>query len=197
MRAQEVISLRRALIFVAIANLLYCAVELTVALQIRSASLLADSIDFLEDASVNFLVLAALNWSARVRARVGMVLAGLLLAPALATLWTVWRQLADPVAPAPFQLSLTGLGALLVNLTCALVLARFRKQSGSMIKAAFLSARNDAFANIAIIGAGLVTLVWPSIWPDLVVGIAIAILNARAATDVMQAARREHADTRP
>ena len=53
--------------------------------------------------------------------------------------------------PAPFILTFTGLGALAVNLCCAMLLARFRNSSGSLTRAAFLSARNDAYANIAII----------------------------------------------
>lgn len=60
-----------------------------------------------------------------------------------------------------------------------------------MTQAAFLSARNDALANIAIIVAGLVTLQWHSGWPDLIVGIGIAILNADAAKSVWEAAKQE------
>jgi len=188
--------LHRALAFVAIANLAYFGIEISVALAIHSASLIADSVDFLEDASVNLLILTALNWTEPTRARVGFGLAGLLLAPALATLWTIGNQFMHPVVPHAFSLSITGLGALAVNLTCAFVLARFRHHRGSLTKAAFLSARNDAVANVAIIAAGLITLVWPSIWPDLVVGIGIAIMNAGAAKEVIEAAHRER-DPRP
>ena len=59
---------------------------------IGSVSLFANSIDFLEDTSVNCLILVALAWSARSRARVGMALSGILLAPGLATLWTAGRS---------------------------------------------------------------------------------------------------------
>src|SRR5215470_14413488 len=117
--------LRRVVWLVAMLNLGYFGVEFAVALAIRSVSLFADSIDFLEDASINVLILIALGWSARHRARVGMVLAGILLVPGLATLWTAWRQLARPVAPAPVPLSLAGTGALVVNLSCAIMLARY------------------------------------------------------------------------
>jgi Co/Zn/Cd efflux system component len=174
-------NLRQAVLFVAIANLAYFGVEFAVALRIGSVSLFADSIDFLEDASVNFLILVALRWSARARARIGMVLAGILLVPALATIWTAW-----------LPMTLTGLGALAVNLTCALILARFRHHGGSLSRAAFLSARNDALANIAIMGAAGVALLFPSAWPDLIVGIGIAVLNADAARTVFRAARAEH-----
>jgi Co/Zn/Cd efflux system component len=139
------------------------------------------------------LVLLALGWSAKARARVGMTLALMLLVPGLATLWTAWQKFSLPIAPSPLPLSLAGLGALAVNLSCALLLARFRDHGGSLTRAAFLSARNDALANIAIIAAGLVTaFVWRAAWPDLIVGLGIAALNADAAREVWQAARQEH-----
>ncbi|MBY2983702.1 cation transporter [Rhizobium leguminosarum] len=186
-------TLRRAVTTVALANLGYFGVEFAVALSIGSVSLFADSVDFLEDASVNLLILMALGWSARSRARVGMALAAILLAPAIATIWTAWQKFTVPVAPEPFALSLTGLGALVINLSCALLLARFRHDGGSLTKAAFLSARNDAVANIAIVGAGLITaFFWRSAWPDLIVGVGIAIINADAAREVWTAARDEH-----
>jgi Co/Zn/Cd efflux system component len=84
-----------------------------------------------------------------------------------------------------------------VNIGCAFLLARFRHHSGSLTRAAFLSARNDALANIAIVSAGLITLRWPSAWPDLVAGIGIAIMNADAARTVWNAARAEHAQPAP
>ena len=184
--------LRRTLRAVALLNLGYFGVEFAVALAIGSVSLFADSVDFLEDASVNLLILAALGWSARRRATLGMALAALLLAPALATLWTAWAKFGEPVAPDPLALSLAGLGALAINLVCAFMLARFRRHGSSLTRAAFLSARNDALANIAIIAAGLVSaFLWRTAWPDLIVGLGIAALNADAAREVWRAARKE------
>ena len=183
--------LRRAVIVVALLNLAYFFVEFAVALHIGSVSLLADSVDFLEDTSVNLLIALAMGWSLAARAKVGMALAAVLLIPALAFLWALWGKFSNPIPPEPFALSATGLGALAVNLTCAFILVRYRHHSGSLTKAAFLSARNDAFANIAIIAAGLVTLVYPSVWPDVIVGLGIAALNVDAARAVWEAARGE------
>jgi len=189
--------LRRAVIAVALLNLLYFGVEFAVALAIGSVSLLADSVDFLEDAAVNLLIVAALAWSAARRAQVGMLLAAVLLVPAGAFLWALVHKFSAPVAPEPLQLGLTGAGALAVNLLCAFLLARFRRHGGSLTKAAFLSARNDALANVAIIGAGAATAFRPSIWPDVIVGLGIALMNLDAARAVWTAARREHAEARP
>lgn len=184
--------LRRVVLVVALLNLAYFAVEFSVALTIGAVSLFADSVDFLEDTSVNLLIAVALGWSAMARARVGMVLAGVLLVPALGMLWALWQKFAAPSPPEPFALSLTGAGALVVNVSCAFLLARFRRHGGSLMRAAFLSARNDALANVAIIAAGGVTAWTGSIWPDVVVGIGIAIMNMDAAREVWQAARGEH-----
>lgn len=192
----EASGLRRAVALVGLLNLGYFGVEFLVALAIGSVSLLADSVDFLEDASVNFLVLAALGWSAARRARVGMLLSGLILVPGLA-LWTAWGKFLAPVPPDPVPLSLAGTGALVVNLACAFLLARYRRHGGSLTRAAFLSARNDAFANIAIIATGFVTAWTLSAWPDLIVGLAIAALNADAAREVWTAARDEHREATP
>ena len=189
--------LRRAVGLVALFNLAYFGVEFAVAVAIGSVSLFADSVDFLEDTSVNFLILVALGWSTRRRAKVGMALAGILLVPGLATLWTAWDKFATQAPPEPVALSITGAGALVVNLSCALLLTRFRHHSGSLTKAAFLSARNDALANVAIVAAGLVTAYTLSAWPDLIVGLGIAAMNADAAREVWQAARQEHRTAEP
>jgi Co/Zn/Cd efflux system component len=193
----ETRGLRRVVTLVALLNLCYFGVEFGVALAIGSVSLLADSIDFLEDASVNLLIVAALGFGAVSRARVGMLLAGILLVPGLATLWTAWGKLVTLSVPDPLPLSLAGAGALAVNLACAFMLARYRHHSGSLTRAAFLSARNDALANIAIVATGFVTAWTLSAWPDLVVGLAIAALNADAAREVFSAARDEHRAASP
>jgi Co/Zn/Cd efflux system component len=70
--------MRRAVLLVALLNLAYFGVELAVARRIGAVSLLADSVDFPEDAAFNFIVLAALCCSSMHRARVGMVLAATL-----------------------------------------------------------------------------------------------------------------------
>lgn len=189
--------LRRVVAVVGLLNIGYFGVEFAVALAIGSVALFADSIDFLEDASINFLIFAGLGWSVARRAQLGMVLAGILLVPGIATLWAVWEKFSLPVAPDPLPLSLAGLGALAVNLACAFLLARFRETGGSLTRAAFLSARNDVLANVAIVAVGLVTaFLWRAAWPDLIVGLAIAALNADAAREVWTAAREEHGQSR-
>ena len=183
---------RRTLVAVAGLNLGMFAAEIAVALGSGSVSLFADSVDFLEDASINLLILAGLGWGIRARARLGMGLAVIILVPGLATLAMAWHRYASGAPPAAVAVGVTGLVALGVNTTCAVLLARHRAASGSLTRAAFLSARNDTLANVAIVAVGAVTLWWHSPWPDLGVGLAIGLFNAGAAWEVWEAARDEH-----
>ena len=155
-------------------------------------ALFADSVDFLEDGAVNLLILAGLGFSVARRAKLGMLLAAIILLPSIATLWTAWQNFTSGLVPEAVPLTITGAGALAVNFVCARLLAPFRTAGGSLTRAAFLSARNDVIANIAIIAAGLLTATTASHWPDLIVGLGIAALNAGAAHEVYEAARGEH-----
>lgn len=55
--------------------------------------------------------------------------------------------------------------------------------------AAWLSGRNDALANLAIILVGTLTIWFATGWLDIIVGVGIGILNADAARAVWKAAR--------
>ena len=184
-------SFKKAVFFVAILNLLYFFVEFIVALNIRSVSLLADSIDFIEDASINFLIFFAVSLTTIKKARISILLSIIMLLPGITALWAIWQQIIHQEPPAPVELSTVAFGALIINCLCTLILMKFRNYSGSLTKAAFLSARNDAFANIAIILTGIITILYPSIWPDIIVGLFIAYIRAESALVIFKNATKE------
>jgi len=183
--------LRRTVILVAGLNLAYFFVEAIVALAIGSVSLIADSVDFLEDTAINLLIAIALGWSLARRAVAGRVMAGIILIPALAAAWQAFVKATDPVAPDVTALVLTAGGATVVNAVCALILLRMRHHVGSLSRAAYLVARNDVAVNLVIIAmAGLTAWVGTG-WPDIVLGCVIVLVNATAAREVWEAAEEE------
>ena len=185
-------ALRRTALIVALLNLAYFSVEIAASSRIGSVALYADSADFLEDAAVNILIVVALGWSLAARARLGFVMAGIALLPGLAALWTAYGKLTGVGGvPDATILGLVAAGAFVVNVVCAMLLMRHRETGGSLGRAAWLCARNDALANVAIIAAAFATLLSPTIWPDLVVGLGVFLLNLDAAGDVLKAARDE------
>lgn len=182
---------RGAVLVVALLNLAYFGVEFGVAVAIGSVSLFADSVDFLEDVAVNLLIFLALGWSLRARAITGKVLALIICVPALAAGVQAVLKAFNPAAPDPMLLAVTAGGAAVINLICALVLARFRTEGGSMTRAAFLAARNDVVINVLIIALGFVTALTRSGWPDIVLGLVIIGLNLFAAKEVWEVAHEE------
>ncbi|OHO54151.1 cobalt transporter [Corynebacterium sp. HMSC035E02] len=181
---------RRIVAWVAALNLLGFFGEFIIASIIGSAALFADAADFLEDFLINALVLLALRWSAEGRRKASYGLAGLILIPALASYgMAIWKIITGAV-PEPLTLSGTAVAAMLINLLCAVLLIQLRHGS-ALTRGAWLAARNDVAANILILGAGLLMLVWASPWPDIVVGLIIGIINLRAAAEVFEQARAE------
>ncbi|CAI9409520.1 hypothetical protein AESSP_02251 [Aestuariimicrobium sp. T2.26MG-19.2B] len=179
------------MLLVAALNLGYFFVEAAVALRIGSVSLFADSVDFLEDTAVNLLIALALGWTIHRRARMGKLMAVIILVPAVAALWQAVAKFGDPHPPEVLSLALTAGGAIIVNSACALILTRIRHHGGSMSTAAFLAARNDVFANAAIILMAGLTAWVHSGWPDIVLGLGIVLLNGSAAKEVWEVAEEE------
>lgn len=184
--------IRRAVLIVALLNFGYFFVEFAAAIAIGSASLFADSADFLEDTAINMLVFFAVAWSAARRRKAGSVLAALILIPAIAAIVTVVLKIMNPEPPSPEGLTGVAVGALVVNLICAVILLRLRNEGSSLATGAWLAARNDALANVLIIVAGLLTFVWATAWFDIIVGAIIAAVNLSAAKEVWEEAREEH-----
>lgn len=177
---------------VAVLNLVAAVGEAAVAGLIGSASLFADAADFLEDFLINALVVLALGWSVASRRKASYGLAGLILIPACAAFGTAIWKLVTGVPPEAGTLSVTAAVALFVNLACALLLISMRSEGGALVRGAWLAARNDVLGNVLIIVAGLVTLwLWHSVWPDVIVGVVMGIVNLGAAKEVFEQARAE------
>jgi Co/Zn/Cd efflux system component len=179
------------LALVAALNLAYGAFEALAGWHTGSVALLADATDFFEDGALNLLILVGIGLGVAWRARIGAIIAVIMLLPALGAALAVWAQLTRGVVPDPWTMGLVSAGALAVNLLCATLLARHRGAGGSLPRAAWLSARNDALGNAAVIGAAALVFATGTHWPDLVVGGALVLLHGGAAWEVWTEARRE------
>lgn len=186
---------RAALVVCAVLNALMFFAEGAVGLTIGSAALLADAVDFLEDATVYSLAVIALGWGARHRALAGLFMGFAMLGVGLVAL----AQVADTVlrggAPAAAPMGATALAALAVNVYCASRIAPFKRGDASM-RSIWLSSRNDAILNVLTLGAAAAVAALATGWPDVVAGLIIAGVNLAAAVEVLGHARRELREAR-
>jgi Co/Zn/Cd efflux system component len=78
--------------------------------------------------------------------------------------------------PQPLAMSAIGSLALLVNVTVALMLYRYRTADANM-RSVWICSRNDAINNLLVICAGMLVLWTGNGLPDLVVALVMAMLG--------------------
>ena len=86
-------------------NLFYFFIEYYFAQKISSVSLFADSIDFLEDASSNFIALLFMNIAIIYRRYVTYLLLSIFILPAFGAILLIIQKINTPLVPEPFTLT--------------------------------------------------------------------------------------------
>ena len=182
---------RRALWIVVLLNLSFGLVEIVGGFLARSQALKADALDFLGDGSITLVGLFALSWAAHTRARVALTQGCFLTALGLGVLGAaIWRSM-NAIAPEADIMGGLGVAGLLVNVSAALALMRFREGGAANARAIWLFSRNDALANIAVIIAAALVAWLGTAWPDLIVAAIIALLFLHSARAIIRDALAE------
>jgi Co/Zn/Cd efflux system component len=181
---------RSALAVSALLNAVMVVVEGVAGLVVGSAALLADAVDFIEDAGMFALALVAIGWSPRARAGAAAIQGAAMALVGFGAIAAIVRRLLVGGAPDARSIGAVALLALAVNLYCAWRLARFTRGDSSM-RAAWLSARNDAILNMLTIVAAIAILLTRTAWPDIAAGALIGAINLWAAGEVLLKAVRE------
>ncbi len=194
--APKIARQRRVLGVVLAINLIMFAVEIGAGWHARSLALQADALDFLGD-SLNYAVALfvlgrSLTWRAGTAFAKGAVMFGfgVFLAGA-----SVYHGLVGSAPEAPVM-GVIGALALVANLACALMLFGFRGEDANL-RAVWLCSRNDAIGNLAVLAAAAGVVLSGTAWPDLAVGLAMAVLAVWAGLSVMRQARDELEGARP
>ena len=171
------------------------AVEIGGGVMAGSQALQADALDFLGDTLTYAMSLAVIGLSLKVRASAALIKAATL---ALMGLWvlgsTVWHTffLGTPRAEV---IGLIGVLALAVNVTCVLILLKY-KHGDANVRSVWLCSRNDAIGNVAVMLAALGVWATASGWPDVLVAAILASLFLNSASRILRQALGEWRLTR-
>ena len=182
--------LRQILWLALVANAVMFAIDMVASLVGESVALQADALDFMGDSLTYAITLSVLGLSLRARSRAALIKSVLMASFAAWVIGSaVYRTVAHTV-PDAVVMSVTGALALLVNVTVAIRLFRYR-DGDSNRRSIWLCSRNDAIGNVAVLLAASGVFVTSTGWPDIVVAIVIAGLNFTAAYHVFWQAREE------
>jgi cation diffusion facilitator family transporter len=172
---------------VLIINLVMFLVEITAGILASSTALLADSLDMLGDSIVYGFSLYVVARSDRWKAVSAMIKGGIMAAFGLFVLAQAIYKIIFPVVPVHEAIGIIGLLALIANGTCLLLLWKHKTEDVNM-KSVWICSRNDIIANLSVLVAALGVWLTNHQWPDVAIGIAIALLFLRSSYYVLQEA---------
>ncbi len=155
-----------------------------------SSALIANGVDNLSDTAVYGLSLVALSHGRTWKTRAAMVSGVMLLLFAGGILLDVGRryvQGSDPIGPTMMVMSAV---AAVVNYICLRMLQRL-KQKDVNLRAATTFSFNDFISNGGILIAGALVLWLGANWPDLLVGLATALIAIKGGIEILRDTRAE------
>jgi cobalt-zinc-cadmium efflux system protein len=155
-----------------------------------SSALIANGVDNLSDTAVYGLSLVALSHGRTWKTRAAMASGVMLLLFAGGILLDVGRryvQGSDPIGPTMMVMSAI---AGVVNYVCLRLLQRI-KQPDVNLRAATTFSFNDFISNGGILIAGALVLWLGTNWPDLLVGLATALIAIKGGIEILRDARAE------
>jgi cation diffusion facilitator family transporter len=178
---------RRVLIIVLAINAVMFFVEFGAGIVAGSTALMADATDMLGDALVYALSLYALARSDRWKAGAATFKGAIILLLGVGIVINVIVKIRSGVPPSSSLMLGFGALALVANLACLKLLWRFRSLDVNM-SSTFECSRNDVISNVGVlVAAGAVALL-ASPWPDIVIGMAMAVLFLRSSFRVLMEA---------
>ncbi|MZG31518.1 MAG: cation transporter [Nitrospinae bacterium] len=181
---------RKILWTVLVLNLIMFFVEGITGWMAQSNALMADALDMLGDAVVYGFSLFVIQLDPIWRTRSGILKATIMSVFALSILGSAIYRVYHHVVPIPSAMGIVGSIALAVNLLCAYLLLRFRKDDINM-RSAWLCSRNDVLANLGVLAAAGGVAWTGSHWPDLAVGMIISVMILQSSFGIFKDARLE------
>ena len=183
---------RWVLILLLVINGVMFVVEIVAGLVADSTALIADSLDMLADATVYAIGLYAVGRSLFAKAKAAHVSGIFQVVLGLGVLFDIVRRFIVGSEPESLMMVVVGAVALIANTICLSLIYRHRQGEVHM-RASWIFSKNDVIANIGVIGGGVLVAWLGSPWPDLVIGVLIAVVVIHGGFQIIKEAKREHA----
>ena len=186
---------RRVLHVVLWINVAMFLVESVAGVLGNSTALLADSVDMLGDAIVYgfslYVVGRGLMWQARAAVLKGVIMAAF----AVGVLLQVVVKIVRGLPPIVEVMGVVGLLAFAANVLCLVLLWRRRGDDINM-RSAWVCSRNDVAGNAGVLVAAGAVALTGSPWPDIAIGLLLAVMFGHSAVRVIRDASRAVAVSR-
>jgi Co/Zn/Cd efflux system component len=171
-------------------NLGQCAAGVAVGAWAMSTALIGVALDNLADAAVYAVSLYAIGRSPQAKVRAARLSGWLLIGLAILLLLEVLRRFfgGEPPIGAAMMI-MAGVNAVL-NIICLRLLRRHGTEEVHF-KASAIFTSNDSIVNLGTVVSGALVMWLGSNVPDLVLGVAVALIAARGGKEILEAAADE------
>ena len=176
---------RRALVIAFIINLIMMGIDLWYGFTMKSASLLGDAANNSGDVFILGSSILVLSSTTAVKNRLALFKGIIMTVFGLLAFYHVYLGLIEKSDLTGGTISLIGVLSLAGNTSVAFMMYKHQHKDINFMSA-FICCRNDAIASAGIILAGLLVMFTGDIWPDIVIGTAIAIIVSHGGIKIIR-----------
>ncbi|CAH1678423.1 Cation efflux family protein [Hyphomicrobiales bacterium] len=175
---------------IALGILAQAAATVVWALAIGNAQLFKDGIDWVYDVALYGIAALVFGRDARAERLAAVAIGAVMAVAGLHTLYDLWDKIVRPRPIEIWTLGFAAASAIVIALLVIAALWRFRGEDNPVIKATWLSSRNDAVSTTGFALLGLAARVAPVRWPEYVFDLVVAGLCFQATWAIWRSLRR-------
>ncbi len=159
------------------------------ALAIGNTQLLKDGVDWVYDVALYGIAAVVFGRDGRAEKIAALGIGAVMAVAGLHTLYDLWDKIARPRPIEAWTLGFSAASAILIAYLIVGVLWRFRREPNPVIKATWLSSRNDTISTTGFALVGLAARLAPVRWPEYLFDVVVAFICFQATFAIWQATR--------
>ncbi len=166
------------------------------ALAIGNNQLFKDGVDWVYDVALYGIAALVFGRDERAEKLAALGIGAVMAVAGLHTLYDLWDKILRPRPIELFTLGFSAASAILIAYLIIGVLWRFRAEPNPVIKATWLSSRNDAISTTGFALLGLAARLLPVRWPEYLFDVFVAFLCFQATWAIWRATRQSQDRTK-
>ena len=178
---------------IALGILIQAVATVVWALAIGNAQLFKDGVDWVYDVALYGIAAIVFGRDARIERLAAVAIGAVMAVAGLHTLYDLWDKIVRPRPIEVWTLGFAAASAIVIAFLVVAALWRFRREQNPVIKATWLSSRNDTISTTGFALVGLAARVAPVRWPEYLFDLVVAGICFQATWAIWRSLRRSAA----
>ena len=175
---------------IALGIFVFAAGVVAVALWLGNPQLFKDGVDWVYDVALYGVAALVFGRDARAEKLAAIGIGAVMAVAGLHTLYDLWDKVANPRPIEFWALGFSAASAIVVAVLIVGLLWRFRREPNPVIKATWLSSRNDVISTTGFALMGLVARLAPVRWPEYLFDVLVAGICFQATWAIWRSLRK-------